>query len=461
VTVEEAVMALLAAVAGILLFLGLAQAFDSRPSRRRRYRPLNRRREPSPASTLPDAGDPPPSGDRSVITFSERMAEPVAASGPTIEPVTEELPGADAPGDDSVPALLEACATLYVSGRYSELAAVVEPRLTRHDDVAVSASSAVSALWSLLALSRQALDDGPGAQGALASALAVLPRPVLDGCPPRLAAIAPSVARRLVEIAEQAPGGPERIIAARLALFWLRWQPVAASGGQEAETLLEAAHAALSEGYVDALTASVRHGAWSEARGLLVESREMEELPPARRDVLSEALAASLGEQLEQLTAPAIRGARDGGRAVAGLERADTLLSCMNGTISPRQWAVMTRRLWRGYARFGVGQLKAGSLDDAASALFRALAVNEVGQRRQRQVRAALVWTLEAMGERKAGTVAKLLGEGDRPAAVAEVEQLISLIHRARESGVSQEELVTASTKARLLAQRVEPPSSA
>jgi hypothetical protein len=36
VTVEEALVALLAGVAGILLFIGLAQALDGRPARERR-----------------------------------------------------------------------------------------------------------------------------------------------------------------------------------------------------------------------------------------------------------------------------------------------------------------------------------------------------------------------------------------------------------------------------------------
>jgi len=67
VTVEEALVALLAAVAGILLFLGLAQALDNRPRRqmRRRHRPLedsrgSRGRE---APSRDSAGGPPPSAD--------------------------------------------------------------------------------------------------------------------------------------------------------------------------------------------------------------------------------------------------------------------------------------------------------------------------------------------------------------------------------------------------------------
>jgi hypothetical protein len=66
VTVEEALVALLAAVAGILLFLGLAQALDNRRPRpmRRRYRPLEDsrgcRRDEAPSR---DSAGGPPSAD--------------------------------------------------------------------------------------------------------------------------------------------------------------------------------------------------------------------------------------------------------------------------------------------------------------------------------------------------------------------------------------------------------------
>jgi len=67
VTVEEALVALLAAVAGILLFLGLAQALDNRSPRpvRRRHRSVedsrgSRRGEPPPTDSV---GGRPPSAD--------------------------------------------------------------------------------------------------------------------------------------------------------------------------------------------------------------------------------------------------------------------------------------------------------------------------------------------------------------------------------------------------------------
>jgi len=67
VTVEEALVALLAAVAGILLFLGLAQALDNRPPRpmRRRHRSLedSRGSRRGEAPSTDSVGGRPPSAD--------------------------------------------------------------------------------------------------------------------------------------------------------------------------------------------------------------------------------------------------------------------------------------------------------------------------------------------------------------------------------------------------------------
>ena len=118
----------------------------------------------------------------------------------------------------------------------------------------------------------------------------------------------------------------------------------------------------------------------------------------------------------------------------------------------------MIRRVWRGYAKLGTRRLKAGNLDGAADALFHALGMKEIGRRRQRQVRDAVVRTLEAMSDQNVETITKLLADGDRPAAVLQVERLISRIQRAREGGVGQASLTPVCIKARLLAQQIEGP---
>src|SRR5262244_542172 len=60
VTLEEGLIALLAAVAGILLFVGLAQALDARPPRRRRRRVVRRPEASATTSTpsTPMAAEP-------------------------------------------------------------------------------------------------------------------------------------------------------------------------------------------------------------------------------------------------------------------------------------------------------------------------------------------------------------------------------------------------------------------
>jgi hypothetical protein len=124
--------------------------------------------------------------------------------------------------------------------------------------------------------------------------------------------------------------------------------------------------------------------------------------------------------------------------------------------LPPRQWAAMTRRIWRGYATLGLRRLRLGRLDEAAEALFRALAMREVGRRRQRQVRDAVVTTLGGLGERASVTVAKLLAAGDRAAARAEIEELAGRIRRAVDAGVSHEALAGASARVGELARQLE-----
>ncbi len=491
-TVEEALVALLAGVAGILLFLGLAQALDSRrprPLRRNRLVKDSRESGGGGSARRDSAWGPPPTLDGSSDRLLDLSGEPLAggnpdpASAPFVPqppphasvptegatgrgPMTlEPMPGealADACGSgDPDSALVEACATLYLTGKHAELRVAAGSRLHRgRDNESAGAPPAITALWSLTALSRQALGDDAEARAAFAAALAVLPHSVVEGCPPRLAAVSVPIARRLIEVAEQSPEGAEdRIVAPRLAAFWLRWGLAAAPEDHGVQALLGAAHEALSEGYADVIAGLIRRHEWSAANRVLQEGRDAGELPAARGGVLVEVLAASFRQEVERLTAPAIRGAKDESRAVAALESAETMLASMIGAEFPsRQWGAMIRRIWRSYAHLGLRRLRSGGLDEAADALFQALGMKEIDRRRQGQVREAIVRTLEALAEQKVETIAKLLAEGDRPAAAAEVQRLMSQLQRAREGGVSQEELMAASTTARRLAQQLEPP---
>jgi len=486
VTVEDALIALLAAVAGILLFLGLAQALDSRPPRllRRRDRSLpelpewrgaRRRMSPVPGDAAQDpAGEPvattpigagatgltaaPPAPPGTPEAPPEAPAAPPAAMAapfpPTPAPVDGAATPAVSPSPDAGPRLVETCAALYMTGKHADLLESAA-RWVGEDDASDSTTATVTApLCSLIALSRHALGDAAGSREAFAAALAALPRAVEAGPPAWLAPMAGSIARRLIETAEQSPEGTEeRIIAPRLAALWLGGWLAAEPEDGAAQQALEAARAALCEGYRDAFAGSLRDQDWSTARRLLDEVSDASVLPASRGEALLEVLAARLRKEIEGLTGAAIDGAGDEGSAVAALEQAKAALATVTARNFPaRPRAAMTGRVWRGYAQLGRRRLKSGDLDGAATVLIEALDTKRIGHRRQRQIREAVVWALEAMGERKVEAIATLLDAGDRAGAAAEVERLRAHIRRAQESGITAEALSVASTRAGRLA---------
>jgi hypothetical protein len=508
-TVEDALIALLAVVAGILLFVGLAQVLDSgtsRQSRRRsRYaeellphrsraaaapapartsapasgsfpdgvpdqspKPAAGNVEPSPplgAAPLPPAPDEEPT--RAEPILRQPPPAPVLFERPP-DPVHPQRPPAAAPSEPAAlaghaMAPVEACARLLLAGQYEDAVAAAELCLGEGEgDGSAESSHAKTGLWSLAALSHQALGDDGAVETAFAAALAGLPEVVVADCPPGLAAMSVPIARRLLEWAERFPeGANERIIGPRLAAFWLRWRLIAAPGDEGAEALLDAAGVAVSEGHAGAVTALIERQQWREAARVIGLARDTGELPEVRAKLLMEALAVSLRRAIERLTAPVIRGAKNETRALGALERGEsTLASVQDLDLPARQRTAMARRIWRGYAKLGMARLQAGSLDAATEALLHAISMPEIGRRRQRHVRDAVVKAIETAGDEKVDRITKLLAEGDRPAAVEQVEGFTALIQRARERGVAERELSVASTKARVLAHLIEPVGS-
>jgi hypothetical protein len=509
-TVEDALIALLAVVAGILLFVGLAQVLDGGVSRRGRRRPqygaaplsygaraagapaparapvptsdwfLDGTRDESPQLAAgsvavwspggtPSAPPAPSIAREAPIEPEPGFPEPLpeAVHEPAPEPAPSEgvFTAALAGRSTSVEpptAPVEVCARHVLAGRYADALAAAEPRLAgRASDAPAESSLATAGLWSLAALSRHAQGDEGGADAAFAAALAGLPRVVEEGCPPGLAAMSMPIARRLLEWAEHYPeGSKERLIGPRLAAFWLRWRLIAAPGDADAEALLDAARAAVSEGHAVAVTALIGHQQWREAARGIGLARDAGELGEVRAELLREVLASSLRREIERLTAPVIRGVKNEGRALGALDLAESTLAAVQELDLPaRQRVAMGRRIWRGYAKLGMARLQAGNLDAAADALLHALGLPEIGRRRQRHVRDALVKAIESAGDENVDHVTKLLAEGDRPRAVERVDAFAALIERARERGVPEKELTAASAKARVLARLIEPAS--
>src|SRR5262245_30927936 len=160
VTLEEGLVALLAAAAGILLFVGLAQALESRQPRRRR-RVVNRPRAevitspelgtsvvtelpPRAPYTGPERRRAPRSGSRTrprapapASSAPPDVIEATPAARPAPSPVPLE-PSADAPAEAvAIPAMVfdpavevvERVLALQQTGQHAEVVEAVVPRL--------------------------------------------------------------------------------------------------------------------------------------------------------------------------------------------------------------------------------------------------------------------------------------------------------------------------------------------
>jgi hypothetical protein len=462
VTVEEALIALLALGAGLLLFIGLAQVLENRPPalERRARRPGNRPRRQRAGGT---------SSDEPAARETGR-GRTVALPG-DVPPLETDGMGADrasasrVPGDPQL-ALLEATVTLYQGAKHRELLAAAEPYLRVSGTggearQALSHSHAMAALWTLVGLSHHAVAEHGDARYAFEAALvAALDDPGGAGwaaCPPRLTALSLRVGRRLLELAERAPeGAQERITGPRLAQVWLRWRLAAVPGDSVPTALLGHASQALSDGYWEVAGALIRRRDFGEARALVQQGVERGELPADRGRTLLETLSTALSEEIERLTRPAIRGFADETQAVVALETAQAMMAGLGDGTLPAQPTPIVRRLWRGYAKLGLRRLKSGNFEAALEALFHALGMREIDARRQRQVRDALVRTLESIAEADVKAIPRLLAEGERAPAVERVQRLILHIQRAREEGIARQELDAASNKARQLVERID-----
>ena len=89
-------------------------------------------------------------------------------------------------------------------------------------------------------------------------------------------------------------------------------------------------------------------------------------------------------------------------------------------------------------------------------ALFQALAVPGLDERRRRVAHDLLVRTLEDLAGQSLELIPQLLGEGDRAAALEQAQRLLLHIRRARDEGVSPEDLAVAASRARQLLEHIE-----
>ena len=502
-TVEQALVYLLAAVAAIFLFLGLAQALEGRHGRTRPRATHTASASPqhgtaavagrsvgaSVAPGIDVAKGPGPelgaasSGNGRVTprraagwVHDGHAGDPVRREAPPNTPAPEpsemELAGhagssvrRETPPDSSAAAsapelpetelaLVERAVRLCLAGADDEILEDVAPRLDAEARAQTGLSPhAAAALWCLVGLARSA--DAAARRAAFAASAVPLASTTPGACPPRLAALAMPVARRLLALVpgdagqpSDAEGADDRMAVARLAARWLTWHLDAAPDDSEAKALLVGARDVLADAHAEQVSLAIARQDYGVARRLVERAVEATELTELRGGVLLDLLGAEFRREIDRLTAAAIRGDHDEEPAVSGLGRAEALLGAMpDGTIGATHRAAVTQRIWRGHSKLGFRRLRLGQLDAAADTLFHALAMRDIGRRRQRQVRDALVRTLEGLGDQRVAAVASLVAEGKHPAAADEITRLERRIERARGEGVSDEELEVASSK--------------
>jgi len=504
VTLEEGLIALLAAVAGILLFVGLAQALDARrprrrrrrvvprpeasattsapstpmvaelaapripytgPERRRSLRPGSRpRAAPSVASPPPEAVETPAPGPAVVNAPMEEppAAHPSAGAAPPVDASAPAPPPSTALSQSSGPAVtaVERVLALQREGQHAEVLEAAVPHLESSPGSEMYETSSFSraALWALVAVSRHALGDVEGTQEAVEAAVREAPDGVAEGCPERITAVAVGAARQLLGAADSmSPASAERVAFLRMAVLWLEWRRAASSATEEISALLDKARESLWEGYVLAGRGLLQRRQFAASRSLVRQALESEDLPASRRAPLTALAAQGVVRQIGRLVATARGTAAPEAAALDALERAREILAATSAeSIAPRRWHASNQRIWNGYMRLARRQIESFELEAAVRPLLRALHLRDLELGLERRTRDLLARTIERIADRAGETIGRLLKNGDRDAAMQRWQDVRGLIQKARDQGMSHEELAQAFSRARQMLEQIE-----
>lgn len=483
-TLEEGLIALLAAAAAVLLFVGLARALDARPAPRAR-RPGRPSSATPGATAAPGASAKPvepdyrprapytgPERRRSAYPRSRPRVAPPAAPAPSPETsasqpdplvASEAQPDAGAatlppPADPALDAL-ERALTLWQEGEHAQVIEATLPHLEAGGPgEAAEPSFLRAALWTVVGVSRQAVGDVEGAQTALEAAVRVAPDGVSEGCPQRIADMAEQAARQLLAAADAMPAtSGERVPVLRMAVLWLEWRIVAASATEEISVLLDRAREALWDGYALAGRGLMRRRQFAQARELVRQALDLEDLPAARRAPLAELAGLSVVRQIGRLVATSRGVETPEDDALDALDRARELLAATSvESVTPGRWHAANRRIWDAYTRIAHRDIEGFDLDAALRPLFRALHLRDLDLSLERKTRDLLARTVERISDRAAETIGRLLEEGKREAAMQRWQDVRGIIQKARDQGLSHEELAHAFSRARQMLEQIE-----
>jgi tetratricopeptide (TPR) repeat protein len=303
------------------------------------------------------------------------------------------------------------------------------------------ASFVRSALWTLAGVARHSLGDIEGAQGALDAAVRVAPDGVSEGCPQRISVVAAAAARQLLAAADamSATSG-ERVSVLRMSVLWLEWRIVAAPATEDVSVLLDRAREALWDGYALAGRGLMRRRQFSQARDLVRQALDSEDLPAARRAPLAELGARCIVRQMGRLVATARGTETPESEALDALERAREILASTSvDALTPARWHAANRRIWSGYMRVGARDIAGFELQAALRPLFRALHLRDLDPGLERKTRDLLARTIERISDGAGETIGRLLEAGDRDAAMQRWQEVRGIIQKARDQGLSHE----------------------
>jgi tetratricopeptide (TPR) repeat protein len=363
----------------------------------------------------------------------------------------------------------ERCLALCESKRFAEAVRLGEAHLEVRKSAgplvpSVEAARETARLWGVVGLAKQGLDDLDGARFAFEEAIALAPQTERPTWERYLAALALIAAQRSLDAGAAAPVRPERLESIRSAIDWLgRGLAVAPDDATLRDTLVAARDAfwLTNEEIVKAL---VKRKDFAEARRRLDGAMMDPECPPERQRAFRALWGRTMGGEVGQTTAEAIRHMQKGREddAVAALARAESVMAQISADALPaKRRQELERRLWWAYMKLGVGRVEAGAQEAAMSLLFQALAFNDIGAERQEETRATLARALEEIVDARSVDVGALIEAGDTAAAAIQGDKLWSLLRAAVDQGLPQEHLTDAFGKVSALFQKMGGPEIA
>ena len=397
--------------------------------------------------TQTDEAPAPVAPDRAPIPKTLEPRESFWVSAGLPEPSPETRGGRDSP-------LVESCFAMYQEKRYDEVVTRAESELANMpDELPGTLSHETAALWAVLALTKQALSDDEGAASALASAMRTAPETERSTYRRHFATLTLDAARMRLGRARSHELG-DRVEVIRSAIAWIDRGLALVADDTGLADLRETAYEALWTAYERAVAGLLQRQDFNGARLLLREPLDDPALPPARAEGFHTMFAGTFGGEVGQLTAQAIRCLQEAREtdALESLQRAEDLLATIPSESLPaKRREEVDQRLWWAYTELGRRRVAGGEAEKALAPLRHALGFEGIGPDRQTETRTTLVQALEGVTTARTRTIRRLAEGGQRPVAVARVEELRALLQSYAELGLTEEELAAAMAEIRRL----------